>query len=225
LSNTSSWQGVLRKDLRVEFRTRFGLSAVVMFLLTTVAVILYSTPGEQLQPSILSALIWIALFFGAMTGLSRSFVSEEERGTSLLLRLYAPSEGVFIGKLLYNVGLMILLALSAVLFFLFFFARDFHVRDWAMFWLQLILGSLGIAGVSTILSALIGRASQKGALLPILALPVLMPLVIATTDATRITLEVFDAWMGARGDILILASFDIAILLVSYVLFDTIWKD
>src|SRR5438309_2368973 len=113
-----------------------------MFLLITVAVILYSTPGEQLQPSILSALLWIALFFGAMTGLSRSFVSEEERGTSLLLRLYAPSEGVFIGKLLYNVGLMLLLALSAVFFFSFFFARDFHVQDWQIFWLQLILGSL-----------------------------------------------------------------------------------
>jgi heme exporter protein B len=225
LSNSPAWQGILRKDLRIEFRTRFGLSAVVMFLLTTIAVILFSTADERLGASILSALLWIALFFGAMTGLSRSFVSEEERGTSLLLRLYAPSESVFIGKLIYNLGLMLLLALAAVFFFLFFFATDFHVRDWPMFWLQLLLGAVGIAGVSTILSALIGRASQKGALLPILALPVLMPLVIATTDATRITLEVANSWTGARGDILILASFDVAILLVSYVLFDLIWKD
>src|ERR1035437_11066891 len=122
----ASWAGVLRKDLRIEFRTRYGVSAVVMFLLITVAVILYSTPGEQLQPSIMSALIWIALFFGAMTGLARSFVSEEERGTSLLLRLYASGESVFIGKLVYNLGLMLALAASALLFFEFFFARDFH---------------------------------------------------------------------------------------------------
>src|SRR5438270_78114 len=126
----SAWQGVLRKDLAVEFRTRYGVSAVIMFLLITVSVILYSTPGEQLQPSILSALLWIALFFGAMTGLARSFVSEEERGTSLILRLYASSESVFIGKFVYNLGLMLALAVSAVLFFQFFFTRDFHVRDW-----------------------------------------------------------------------------------------------
>jgi heme exporter protein B len=220
-----SWQGVLRKDLAIEFRTRYGVSAVIMFLLITVAVILYSTPGEQLQPSILSALLWIALFFGAMTGLSRSFVSEEERGTSLLLRLYASGEGVFVGKLIYNIGLMVALAISAVLFFQFFFTRDFHVRDWPIFSLQLLLGAIGIAVVSTILSALIGRASQKGALLPILALPVLMPLVIATTDAMRITLEVPSAWDGVRGDILILVSFDVAMVLVSYVLFDIIWRD
>jgi heme exporter protein B len=219
------WQGVLRKDLRVEFRTRYGVSAVIMFLLITVAVILYSTPGEQLQPSILSALLWIALFFGAMTGLARSFVSEEERGTALLLRLYANGESVFIGKLVYNLALMLALAISAVLFFEFFFTRDFHIRDWSAFSLQLILGGIGIAAVSTMLSALISRASQKGALLPILALPVLMPLVIATTDATRIALEVPNAMISARGDLLILVSFDIAMVLVSYVLFDVIWRD
>jgi heme exporter protein B len=221
----ASWQAVLRKDLRIEFRTRYGVSAVIMFLLITVAVILYSTPGEQLQPSILSAFLWIALFFGAMTGLARSFVSEEERGTSLILRLYASGESVFIGKLIYNLGLMIALAISALLFFQFFFTRDFHIRDWPIFALQLFLGAVGIAAVSTILSALISRASQKGALLPIVALPILMPLVIATTDAMRITLEVPSAWAGARGDILILISFDIAMVLVSYVLFGVIWKD
>src|ERR1700685_3247978 len=97
----ASWQGFLRKDLRVEFRTRDGVSAIIMFLLITVAVILYSTPGEQLQPSILSALLWIALFFGAMTALARSFVTEEERGTALMLRLYGSAESVFIGKLVY----------------------------------------------------------------------------------------------------------------------------
>ena len=221
----TSWQGVLRKDLRVEFRTRYGVSAVIMFLLITVAVILYSTPGEQLQPSILSALLWIALFFGAMTGLARSFVSEEERGTALLLRLYANGESVFIGKLVYNLALMLALAISAVVFFEFFFTRDFHIRDWLAFGTQLVLGAIGIAAVSTILSALISRASQKGALLPILALPVLMPLVIATTDATRISLEVTNAMESARGDLLILVSFDIAMVLVSYVLFDVIWRD
>jgi heme exporter protein B len=221
----STWQGVLRKDLAIEFRTRYGVSAVIMFLLITVAVILYSTPGEQLQPSILSALFWIALFFGAMTGLARSFVSEEERGTALLLRLYGSSESVFIGKLVYNTGLMLALSASALLFFQFFFAKDFHVRDWSFFSLQLVLGAIGIAAVSTILSALISRASQKGALLPILALPVLIPLVIATTDATRITLEVPNGWQSAQGDFLILISFDVAMLLVSYVLFDVIWRD
>ncbi len=220
----STATALLRKDFTIEFRTRFGVSAVVMFLLVTVAVIAFSTPGEQLSSSILSAFFWIALFFGGMTGLARSFIAEEERGTAFLLRVYAPSDSIFIGKFLFNLAMMLSLALVSVLAFLFFF-RDFAVKDWPMFLLQLVLGATGIASVSTILSAIIGRAVQKGALLPVLALPVLMPLVIATTDATRITLEVANSWDGIRENILILLSFDVAITLVSYVLFDVIWKD
>jgi heme exporter protein B len=209
----------------VEFRTRYGVSAVVMFLLVTVAVILFSAPNEQLAPSLMSAFFWIALFFGAMTGLARSFISEEERGTGLLLRLYAPADSVYIGKLVFNVMMMLGLAIAAILFFLFFFTRDFSVQDWPMFLLQLGLGAAGIASVSTILSALIGRAAQKGALLPVIALPVLTPLIIATTDATRITLEHANTWQDIRGDIIILFSFDLVMALFSYVLFEFIWKD
>jgi heme exporter protein B len=94
-----------------------------------------------------------------------------------------------------------------------------------MFTLQLALGAVGVAAVITMLSALVARASQKGALLPVIALPVLMPLVIAVTDATRITLEIPSAWDGVKGDILILFSFDVAITLVSYVLFSYVWRD
>ncbi len=220
----STAAAILRKDLTIEFRTRFGVSAVVMFLLVTVAVIAFSTPGEQLSPSILSAFFWIALFFGGMTGLARSFIAEEERGTAFLLRVYSPSDSIFIGKLLFNLALMLSLAWISVLAFLFFF-RDFVVKDWPLFLLQLVLGAAGIAAVSTMLSAIIGRAAQKGALLPVLALPVLMPLVIATTDATRITLEIANSWEGIRANILILFSFDVAMILLSYVLFDVIWKD
>lgn len=215
---------VLLKDLRIEFRSRFGLSAIVMFLLVTVTTILFSAPGEQFTSGIISAFFWIALFFGAMTGLARSFVAEEERGTALMLRIYAKAESVFWGKYLFNLILIFTLALCAVIFFSFFMG-DFTIKDTSIFTLQLILGCIGTAAVITILSAIVSRAAQKGALLPVLALPVLMPLVIAATDATRITMEVASAWEGTRGDILILFSFDVAITLVSYVLFSAIWRD
>ena len=215
---------VLLKDLRIEFRSRFGLSAIVMFLLVTVTTILFSAPGEQFTSGILSAFFWIALFFGAMTGLARSFVAEEERGTALMLRIYGKAESVFWGKYLFNLILNVTLALCAVIFFSFFMG-DFTIKDVFIFVLQLVLGCVGTAAVITILSAIVSRATQKGALLPVLALPVLMPLVIAATDATRITMEVANAWEGTRGDILILFSFDVAITLVSYVLFSAIWRD
>lgn len=224
MKHSRPWIAVLRKELTSELRVRFGVSVLVMFLIITVSIISFSLPGERISPSMFSALFWITIFFGGMTGLSRAFISEEERGTALLLRLYAPPDSVYLGKLAFNVLLILFLGLAAILLFLFFF-RDFAVQDILGFILQTILGGTGIAVVSTILSALIGRARQKGALLPILAMPVLIPLVIASTDAARISIELPNAWEGIRGDILILFSFDAAMILVSYVLFEAIWKD
>jgi heme exporter protein B len=220
----SSLSPILRKDLRAEFRSRYGVSVVVMFLLVTITTILFSAPGETFSSSISSAFFWISLFFGAMTGLSRSFVTEEEHGTSLILRLYTSPERVYWGKFLYNILLIFALAITAVLFFLFFF-RGLVIADVGLFALQLALGCIGIASATTILSAIVARAAQKGALLPVIALPVLMPLIIAVTDATRITLEIPNAWEGVQGDILIMFSFDISLTLVSYVLFGIIWRD
>lgn len=215
---------ILYKDLLLEFRTRYGVSVVIMFLFVTITTILFSAPGESFSSSIHSAFFWISLFFGAMTGLSRSFVTEEEQGTSLILRLYSTAEQVYWGKFLYNLLLVFILAISAVLFFLFFF-RDLVIKDVLLFTIQLILGCIGIASATTILSAIVARATQKGALLPVISLPVLMPLIIALTDATRITLEIPEAWDGVKGDILIMFSFDVSLTLVSYVLFATIWRD
>ena len=194
-----------------------------MFLVVTVVTIAFSA-DSRISAGFMSAFFWITLFFGTITGLSRSFISEEERGTSLLLRLYAKPESVFWGKLLYNQLLSLMLGLTASVVFVFFF-QEFTVKDLGLFLLQLLLGLSGTASIITILSVLVARASQKGALLPVLALPLLFPLVIAVTDATRITMELPNAWGGVQGDILILFTFDIALVLISYVVFPFVWRE
>ena len=209
--------------MRIELRSRYGTSAVVMFLVVTVVTIAFAVQ-ERVEPSFMSAFFWITIFFGTITGLSRSFVSEEERGTSLLLKLYGKPESIYWGKFIYNLLLSLSLGITAVIIFAFFF-KEFSLKDAAMFFLQLLLGLIGTAAIITILSALVARASQKGALLPVLALPLLFPLVVAVTDATRISMQIAPAWEGVRGDILVLFSFDVALILVSYVLFSYVWRD
>lgn len=78
---------VFRKEIAMEFRSRIALSALFLFMVITISTIAFTTAGERIEKYIASALLWIVLFFGSMTGLSRTFVMEEERGTSLLLKL------------------------------------------------------------------------------------------------------------------------------------------
>ena len=101
---------VFVKDLRTEWRTRVALNALLLFAFSVLILVGYAVGPTRLsiedRPVVNSVLLWIVLFFSAMTGLSRAFVNEEETGTALALRLSAPPSAVFLGKLLSNLALL-----------------------------------------------------------------------------------------------------------------------
>lgn len=78
---------IFKKDIQAELRTRYALNALVMFVITTLAVILFSIGNENVSPELLAGILWIIIFFSSMSGLSRTFISEEEKGTVLTLHL------------------------------------------------------------------------------------------------------------------------------------------
>jgi heme exporter protein B len=214
---------VFRKDFSSELKTRYALNAVLMFVLTTVAVIAFSSAGEKITNGIASSMLWIVLFFSAMTGLQKTFVSEEERGTSLLLSLHAPSLAIYFGKLLFNTILTILLyGLATIAFFV--FMSDVEIRSPLLFWLSFILGSIATAAATTLISAIIAKANTKAALFPVLSFPVLLPLILSGVETTYQALSGV-AFTEARNNFQIVASYSVVVIAVSAMLFDFVWKD
>ena len=65
---------VFLKDWRSELRTRYAVSALLMFVITTISIILFSLGSEGASPDALSGMLWVVVFFAAMSGLSRTFV-------------------------------------------------------------------------------------------------------------------------------------------------------
>jgi heme exporter protein B len=96
---------LFKKDWQSELRTRYAINALAMFILVTISVILFSIGSENISEYLTGGLLWVVIFFSAMSGLSRAFVSEEERGTTLTLQLIAKPSTIFTGKLLFNVCL------------------------------------------------------------------------------------------------------------------------
>lgn len=218
----SIW-AVFRKDFLSELKTRYALNAVLMFVLTTVAVIAFSSAGEKITNGIASSMLWIVLFFSAMTGLQKVFVSEEERGTSLLLSLSAPSLAIYFGKLLFNTALtMLLYGLGTLAFFV--FINDVEIRSPLLFWISFILGSLATAAATTLISAIIAKANTKAALFPVLSFPALLPLLLAGVETTYQALSGVSFW-EARNNFQIIASYSVVVVAVSAMLFDFVWKE
>jgi len=212
---------LLRKDLICEMRSASASTAVGMFAVVTLAVISYGVGQTPLEPVIQSGLLWTVLFFSSSVGLSRTFVKEEETRTAIALRLTASPSVVFGGKLLFNCVLM--LALSAILvpLFIVFFSVD--PASPGLFILYILLGIFGLSGASTIVAAIISRASVKGPLFGALAFPILMPLLLLAVPGTAMAIE-GTTWELASSHLMGLLGFTGAMITVSFFLFEPVWE-
>jgi len=213
---------VFAKDVRLELRTRYALNAILMFAVTTLAAVSFSVGQSGLPPKLLAALFWIVMLFSAMSGLAQAFIREEEAGTALTLRLMADPDPVYIGKLLFNFSLLtVMAALITPIFFIF---TDAPASGIATFILVLALGVIGLCSATTLVAAIIAKASVKGALFAVLSFPILMPLLLVLILATE---KVLDG--GAIGDIAteiqFLVAYGVVMVTGSILLFKFVWQE
>lgn len=214
---------VASKDLRSEVRTRFGLTALGLFVVTAVSLVVFALADEPVQRPVAAALLWVIMFYTAMTGLARAFVSEEERGTALFLRLQTDPLAVYLGKLAVNVLFALGSNLTATLL-LMLFLPNLSAGDLATLLCTVAIGSLGLAAVLSIVSAIVAKAGTRNPLLPVLSFPLLVPLVLPGVNAMVYAL----AGMGlaeASADLLLMFSYSGIIIVVSSLVFDVIWTD
>jgi heme exporter protein B len=211
------------KDFRSELRTRYALNALLMFVITTLSVILFAVGNEAISTDILSGILWIIIFFSSMSGMSRTFVSEEERGTVMTLHLMARPLIVYFGKLLFNLVLLCLLNVFTIILYLIFIS-NFVVQNYAIFSVTMILGTLGLESASTIIAAIISKANTKGTLYPVLAFPILLPLLLTVINATKMAVDGV-SFEQALGEFQVLLAYLVVITTISYLLFDYVWKE
>lgn len=215
---------VLRKDVQSEYRTRYAINAILLFGITTLTVISIAVGQLGLSGDIYAALFWIIIFFAAMSGLAQVFVREEDSRTAVILRLTADPTPVYLGKLIFN--FLLLLLLEVIITPLFFIMTDARMLHSGLFLLVLIIGSIGLAGVTTLIAAIISRASIKGALFAVLSFPVLLPLLIGAISATRIALSPgTESFSAASSEIQLLLSYAVVMITAGVLLFDFVWEE
>jgi heme exporter protein B len=220
---TQRWIAVLNKDLRSEVRTRYGITTLALFVVTVVSLLAYATAEEPLAKPIIAGVIWILMFFTAMSGLGRGFMSEEERGTSLYLRLSAPTSSVYWGKLAGNLVFSLLSNLALILLFLILMPLV-QVGSFGLLLLTVVLGSCGLATIVTITSAIVAKAGSRNSLLPVLSFPLLLPLVMPGIQATLYALAglgIAEAW----GDISVMIAHTGIVAVVSWLVFGVLWEE
>jgi heme exporter protein B len=184
---TSFWTvvfAIVRKDLQAELRSRELIATMLLFALLSVLIFSFALELDRLaREEAVSGVLWVTVVFASILGLNRSMAMEHENG-SMDAMLLAPINrtSIFLGKLVGNylftqlVGL-VLLPLMTILY-------NINLLSW---WLLgiLVLGTLGICITGTLLAAMTVQTRAREALLPIVMLPVILPLLLASVKATN----------------------------------------
>jgi len=218
---------VFWKEMRVEMRSRQAIGATLLFSLVTLCVLSFLLALKSVHLDVDAALLWIVLFFSAMSGLSRVFVREEELGTADALRLNLVPTALLAGKMMFN--WLLLAAIELVVTPLLFIALGAPLgsTDYMLLLTVLFLGGLGLAAASTFVAALVAPASAGGvrsSLFLILSFPVLLPLLLPACTGTLAALSPITAAAGtAANECIVLACFDTVVITASFLLFGYTW--
>jgi heme exporter protein B len=214
---------VLAKEVKLELRNRYTISTVFLFALTTVSIVVFSVADTKFSEAVASAFIWVIVFFGSVTGLGKSFVSEEERGTMLLLRITSDAHSVYLGKLFYNIIISLLISFVSIVLLL-IFNSSIIIRNAGIFWLTVLLSSLSFASASTIISAIVSKSNSRSILLVVLSFPILLPNLLLGIESTKMGLEGWE-FADFQSNFGLFISYFGVMSTVSYFLYEQIWNE
>jgi heme exporter protein B len=211
------------KDLRVELRSREILYTVTFFAALVVVVFSFTFPADpKLVSAVAPGMLWVALAFAGTIGLGRAFDRERE-GDTMRALLMAPASrlAVFLGKATVVAVLMLAVAAVVAPLLAFLMGAPFFDQPVPLI-LALVLGAIGFAVAGSVFAAGLLRVRARDVLLPVILYPILIPLFVAGTRTTSALLESPADLDMAWYWISFLAVFDLAFLVVSLWVFESI---
>jgi heme exporter protein B len=217
---------LLRKDLRLELRAPQAVPAMALFSVTTFVVFHFAIQRGQVEGDLAAGVLWVTLLFAAMLGTSRLFVADHEEG-GLDGFLLAPVDrtALLVAKAISMFAYLAVVEIVAVpAFAIMLLGPTPDAGALGQLVVVLALADAGVALVGTLVGALAVQTRARDLLVPLLALPLLIPVVIGAAKATTPLLAAAAGDVGARW-LLMLGLYDLVFGLLAYAVFDFLVED
>jgi heme exporter protein B len=220
-------RALLHKELALELRAPQAVPAMALFSITTLVVFHFAIQRGQVDGDLAAGVLWVTLLFAAMLGISRLFVADHEEG-GLDGFLLAPTDrtALLVAK---AVSLFAFLATVEVIavpaFALLLLGPAPPIGAYGELALLLALADAGIALVGTLVGAIAVQTRTRDLIVPLMALPLLIPVVIAAAKGTTpLVLAAGSGGLEVRW-LLVLGLYDLVFGLLAYALFDYLIED
>lgn len=220
-------RALVAKDLALERRVPQQLGAMALFSLTTFVVFHFALQENRVDGALAAGILVTTIVFATMLGIGRLFVSEQE-------------DGGFDGFLLAPVDRTSLLVAKALVLLLFLvLVQLFALPAFAVLLLDpalsagriasattvLLLADAGLAVIGTLVAALAIQTRARDLLVPLIALPLLLPVVIGAAEALAPVFAAGAAEPLPGRWLLTIGLYDAVFALLAFALFDYLVED
>jgi heme exporter protein B len=215
---------IVGKDITAELRTKEMSGAMFVFSLLILFIFnfAFDLRAENLQ-TLAPGVLWIAIVFAGMVGLSRSFIVERDRGVlDGLLLAPVDRSAIYFGKMIGNVLFISFVEIIILPFFIILFNQSLAVAPQLIG--VIILGTIGFASVGTLFSAMAVHTRAREVLLPIMLFPVIIPVMLSAVHLTAAILD-NTPFEDVRHWLALLVAFDVIFIAASFMLFDFVVEE
>jgi heme exporter protein B len=152
---------------------------MLLFVVTALVVFHFALPAD-VSDRAAGGLLWVAIVFTALLGLTRAFVAEREQGLlDALVLTPCDRAAIWVGKALAVLAFLVAAEVVALPAYALFFTR----LDAAAI-AGVVLADIGICAVGTLVAAMAVAGRARELLLPLLFLPLAIPIVVGGVGAT-----------------------------------------
>jgi heme exporter protein B len=210
---------IIFKDIVIELRSKESISSMLMFGILVLVIFMFAFESSTVERAVIApGTLWVAFSFAAILGLNRSLAMEIDNDCIQGLLLAPLGRGeLYLGKVASNFAFMMIAELMMLPVFVILNNLTFNLQFLEITAIA-ALGTLGMAAIGTILSTISSNTRMKEVMLPILQIPLTVPVVIASVEATSQILNSdnpqISTWLS------ILAGFSIVYLVLSYLVFE-----
>jgi heme exporter protein B len=217
---------LIRKDLQLERRSFESVPAMLMFSISTFVLFHFGLDRGSLAGDLASGVLWVTLLLAAVLGMNRLFVAEREQG-GFDGFLMAPVDrtALFVAKATVLFAFLVAVELVAVPAFVVLLLEPGLGQALPELLAVLLLADAGIAVVGTLIGALGVQTRARELIIPLIALPLLVPVVIAAAEATAPLLAAGGAEDLPVRWLAVLALYDAVFGLLAYAVFDFLLEE
>lgn len=210
---------LLRKEFVLEFRQRYAISGIVLYVFSMIFVVYVAS--IRVLPPVWNILFWLIVLFASINAVVKSFVQESGARQLYYYQIADPSM-LLLAKIVYNT--LLLFVLSGLAYGAYSVVAGNPVKDGGLFWLVLVLGSLGFSIAFTFIASIAARANNSATLMAILSFPVVLPILLTLIRLSQIALRLLQD-TSYQKDIINLLAIDAILIALTFVLFPFVWKD